>query len=156
MNDKITDELLFMLLDRSEISSDAATMVTHFMIRWQVSAYDALIECNIVSEPVLADLIAKYMQLTRIHALDAKYFSLSAFEQVPFEKATQLDVFPLGNSNGLGFHSLVVSTPFNHEIVSALELENNNCPKLLIAEKSMIRRWIEEFYPRSLQLQKYR
>lgn len=133
------------------LSDSILTLIERYMASWNISFYDALLDCHILSEKQLAGKIAGHMNTSYILSVtEAEVKKADGFSYLSYEKAKELRaifVTPLGESESY----LLVADPTAAGLKEFFDSLPFSC-RLAIGEKSLINTWIDDFYPIEQQL----
>lgn len=141
--------LLQVLIKEGDLSSSHAASVEKFTERWGVSSFVAVLECNLVSEKRLADVISKAMHLGRFNRENLEEVSLESFEKIPFSLALKWGAFPLGWS-GQSF-KVLITDPTDQIVVAGLKDLLKMNVLMVVGERQYVRTLIHGRYPLHLQ-----
>tara|TARA_B100000902_G_scaffold288033_1_gene274199 strand:+ start:36 stop:515 length:480 start_codon:yes stop_codon:yes gene_type:complete len=138
------------LFESGDLSSSTRMMVHEYANKWNVSEYDALLQCHIFSEAELADLIASSTGYDRIYAFSSNMVDEGLIKNFPFKDAWDSGCMPLRKDNQ-EVHSYVMVDPFS--LLNSRFSENlGPVFEKFIVEKSIFYRAILSLYPLEMQL----
>ena len=144
-------KILDVIRSQSIISESTLALIERYTASWNVSIYDAFLDCHILSETQLATAIASHMNISHILSVtEGEIQKANAFSYLPYDKARALRaifVTPLGESEPY----LVCADPSIAELKEFFESLPFSC-RLAISEKTLIAEWIDDFYPIEQQL----
>ena len=152
MNEHNNLDLLSILVSMGEIGESSAHAVRKFMEKWSMSAFDAVMECQVISEQKVADIFAKRLKLPRITELNPKDVDENVFCIIPFRYAVALVAMPVGFGNADDELRVMVADPMNKEVLTKLTNLTKKRIQLLIGERGYVRQSIEDLYPLHLQI----
>ena len=143
--------IIDLMSSQSLVSESTRSLIERYMDAWNVSSYDALLDCHILSEKQIASVIASHLNISYILSVtENEVEKANSFSHLNYDKARMLRailVTPLGESNPF----LVVADPSLDGLKDFFESLPFSC-RLAIGEKSMIATWIDDFYPIKQQL----
>lgn len=143
--------ILDVMSSQSLVSGSTRSLIERYIASWNVSSYDAFLDCHILSEKQIASAIASHMNISYILSVaENEVEKANGFSYLSYDKARKLMailVTPLGESNPF----LVVADPSLDGLKEFFESLPFSC-RLAIGEKTMIAKWIDDFYPIEHQL----
>jgi hypothetical protein len=142
--------MLAVLVKGDYLAPAAAAMLKRFMARWQVSAFEALMQTALLPEGELATALASLYHVDRLHHLDGVRLAADAPALVPFPLARQEAA--LLAAAGEGRLELIVADPSPRDLFDVLKQGLKRELTLAVAERSDILRAIDELYPLPAQL----
>ena len=144
-------DILEVVKSQGMVSEITLDLIRRYTEVWNTSAYDALLDCHILSEKELASAIARHLDVSRIvtvsHGEIERQFG---FDWLSYQRALEFKaifVTPIGES----ITYLVIADPSIRGFVEFWNGLPFPC-SLAIGEKSLILNWIDSFYPIQRQL----
>ena len=128
-------------------------MLERFMLRWQMSAYHAIVTTHLITEAKLADAFAELLGVSRVFGLRDRRIHDAAVKKLGFRRSRLWECIPILNEHKeLGGVELVVADPSQSERIAELRELLGEGLTLSVAERSDIVSAIDELYPLSAQL----
>ena len=142
------DEILFLLKKEKLLTESSLKIVSGFMEKWSVNSFYAVIECNLITESEMADLISREMKLDRIYRLTNEMIELKRLSMIPFLKAVKYDAIPLRLVGDDTFNlEIVIANPADGQALAELE-DITKCRIIpVVTELKSIRNLVQEVYP---------
>lgn len=144
-------DILDVVRSQDLVSDITLELVGRYTEVWNTSAYDALLDCHILSEKELASAVARHLDVSRIVTVsDAEIERQFGFDCLSYKRALEFKaifVTPIGES----ITYLVVADPSIQGFEEFWDALPFDC-SLAIGEKSLILNWIDSFYPIQRQL----
>lgn len=147
------DPVIKLAFECGDLTQQTVEMVSRFASTWAVSGYDALLECRVVTEARIVEIISTKGGIERCN-LDSDQFniSLDALMKIPFAVARQFRSIPLAFNGSENILTCVIANPLDAEAVKALAAIAKCELKPLIAERTKIDFMLGEAYPIELQI----
>ena len=152
MKEHSNDDLLYILGAAGELGESSAKALLKFMEKWQVSAFEAVMECQVVAEQKVADILARRLNLPRITVLNPKDIDEAVLAMVPFHLAAAWGVMPVGFGPSAEEIRVMVADPLNDDVLAKLQHLTQKRIQLLIGERGYVKRSIEDHYPPHMQI----
>ncbi len=140
-----SERVLQILVREKYITETMCTLIDRYTTKWQVSAYDAVLDTSLLTESELAHAMASTCHIPRIYSLKDAVLAREAVKVIPFERARAKVVLPIKLPDGR--IELVLTDPTRVEIIEELEEGLGVTVKLAVAERSEITRAIDLLYP---------
>jgi hypothetical protein len=147
------DPILDLVHKCGDITDKALHMVERFAKTWNISGFDALLECRVVSESRLVEILASRTGIVRFRFdQERPEPEMAALTKIPFAEARRLRCIPLRFEENKKTFVCIVSNPLDQNVNKALA-ELVGCEILmLVAEKSKIDLLLNEVYPTDMQI----
>jgi len=141
------------ILKAEDLFSDVSLKVLHtYMQKYGKRAFEAILECHLIEEELLADLIAKSMSIDRIYELNDHEVDPKVASLIPWRFAIRQNCIALSYSGNKEAIEVVFSDPTREGIIEQVEAITHKRVLAAVAEESAIRRKIPKCYPIALQL----
>lgn len=88
-------DLLSILHDQTVLTDSSLLSIKNYIAKWQVDAFYALLNCNIINETELADRLSKAVSCDRVYNMTVDMVEKSALEHIDFEFARKNDMVPV-------------------------------------------------------------
>lgn len=145
-------DLLQNLAMRGVLTASNHEMLSRFANRWNLTGFDAILETKILSETKLADEIAEIYGFVRLQALPFEALPESLFNAIDYKTARALEVMPLGDILGHQKFFVLLANPTDKNKVGMVRHLIGQDIELGIAERHLVRKMIDRFYPITMQL----
>lgn len=139
-------DLLQLLLNAEYITKTDVSLLREFKAKWQMSAFSAILRTHLLSEPVLADILAKLLYLDKVEEIKPQDIGVDAFSMLTYRQALEWEAMPLGRE-GNGPYRFVVVDPTREEVLRKLEECVGDEVMFLVGERKMVLRAIDFNYP---------
>ncbi len=149
MSKDIENYDLLKILHRAKyLSSSNVQILEQYLRRWSMSAYQAILKTQLLTESDLADALASSLELERIRLICNMNILPATLSILTFREARMWECIALERRNleDKSFLKLVVTDPTKIRFFSILR-ERTGCDILCaVGERSDILRAINEFY----------
>jgi hypothetical protein len=143
--------LLNMLVNRNILDDSLAKTLENYSKTWDVSAFRAVLDCHIMAESALADLLAEELGIGRVFSIEKDDFSSDAFKHVSYREALAWELVPLGTDD-VDRYAVIMADPTDLKVINELAVRTKKSSSILICERRVLRHAIDEFYPIELQI----
>lgn len=141
------------ILKAEDLFSEVSLKVlSGYMHKYQKRAFEAILECHLIEEEVLADLIAKAMGIDRIYDLNDHPVDPKVVTLIPWRFALRQNCIAISYSGNKDAIEVVFSDPTREGIIEQVESITHKRVIAAIAEESAIRKKISRSYPAAIQL----
>ncbi len=146
-----SDPGLLHLLEREEYLTRTNRMVVErFVERWQVSPFHALLMTELMSEPALANALARSLKIDCLHHLRSLKLAEDTLDIITFKRAREWECVGLVGAGGE--LDVVFADPTRKDRIDEIKQGLNRGFTLSVAERTDIVRAVDELYPLSAQL----
>lgn len=130
------------------LTLDSSERVKEFSKKWDVSPLQAVIECHIADENVLADSLAEALSIQRLYHLDSAVVEKDALSAIPYRIAKDLQILPIMYLDEYQKElEVVLVDPFCRK-VSVFFNDHLDCSvRRVIGSKNDVLRCIDHYYP---------
>lgn len=150
---KTEPDIVELLVAHRHVSEAQGERFRRFSQKWEVTAYEALLETGVFSEPNLADILAEALGLDRIHRVQDLEFSPQALDALSYDEAKKRVWLPAGEPEGAEKTlELVVADPTETHEIRSFEQGLGWELRLAVGQRSDIVGYIDEVYPLKEQL----
>ncbi|MGE0174061.1 MAG: hypothetical protein AB7T49_14790 [Oligoflexales bacterium] len=147
-----TNAVVEVLANKGILHDDIIACLDRFIDKWSVRPIEAVLDCHVISEQALADLLSNELGYQRIHTITKDSFSSSAFNAVSYTEALDWQVLPFGkDAAGMAYHVVMVD-PTQKNVITEIERRVELPVAVAVSEKRRIVQAINEFYPVELQI----
>jgi hypothetical protein len=144
--------LLELLLEKGAITRSSMELMTDFCKRWQVEAYDAVIESNILTEGELSSILAEYFSIDRYLEIEEDDIKDELTKVLKFSDAKRYCCLPVAYADDEKTLKVVIADPTNYTKVNAIKDCMQKNIVLSVANQTAIIRKIHEVYSPETQL----
>ncbi len=142
---------LLALLEKDHyITKSSRHAIELYMSRWQVSAFEALLSAELMSESALANALARSLKLDRIYHLRTFHLAEDTLDIMTFKRAREWECLALVGEDGK--LDMVFADPTREDRINEIKQGLKRDFTLSVAERSDIVRAVDELYPLSAQL----
>ena len=147
------DTLLEILRKKNMLTDSSVRTTLKFMERWSVASFYAVLECHLVTESELADVLSQELKMDRIYNLSPDMIDKSCLGILDYTSAKEMDVMPM-RQMGDGTKSLevVVANPLDKKMIESLQGVVGLKIKPVVSELRRIREMIYQLYPLESQI----
>lgn len=147
------DEVGSMLRKEGVLTEASFKSIEHFKRKWSLDTFSSVLECNLITEESIADILSRELRLDRIYNLTEATIELECLEFFPYELAKKFDCVPI-RFLGEKRHSVEVAIANPTDVYAVRELTATLSAKvvLVVAELRKIRNLIETIYPLENQI----
>lgn len=142
--------VLEMMRNRRMITAHTDRMLQDFMLAWNVSDFDAVIDTHLLSEQEIADLLSKELKLDRLYMISPDMVDESVVRLVPFEKAREKRLLPLRKVGKK--IEVAMANPTDVESIQWLEEILNTEIAPVVVELRDVLNMVHECYPLDAQI----
>lgn len=146
----MTASILDLLAKEAILESDMQALLQSYCSKWQVSAYQALLETHVMTEAELADRLSQAFKMDRIYEIESHDSFLQAKSTFDYAKAIRFEAYPRKLSDGV--LELVICDPTTTEAQNRFADLTSSKVRLVVAERSEILAAIERDFPMQEQL----
>lgn len=147
-----TNAVVEVLANKGILHDDIIACIDSFIAKYSLRPLEAVLDCHIVSEQALADLISSELGYQRIYNITKEAFVPSAFAALSYTEALEWQVLPLGKDKAsIAFH-VVMMDPTQKNVIAEIEKRVELPVAVSVSEKRRIVQAINEFYPVELQI----
>ena len=134
------------------LSDVSLGILLNYMQRYQKDPFLAALDCHVLEEGLLADLISKKMSIDRIYSLVDYRIDMQALMKIPWDQAVKHNCVAVSFASSRGALEVVFSDPSNKSKVDHIQslFEFKIIP--VVAEAGAIRSVISKYYPIEVQL----
>ncbi|MDB2447199.1 hypothetical protein N9W79_01100 [bacterium] len=147
------NELLFILKKEKVLTDYSVRTIEHYMEKWDTGSYYSVLECNLITENEMADLLSRKMKIDRIYHLTPQMIEEDSLEKLPFSKAVMYDAIPLrylGKEKEM--LEIVMANPTDSAALQGLR-DITGCEIVpVVTELKSIRSLVHEIYPLNSQI----
>ncbi len=145
--------VLNLLVAHGEIDEITHMAVSAYMEKQNRCSLRTLLETHLYSETQLADKIGQYLKVSRMIDLKLEQIDTDFFKKIPFPLAKKNMVIALGYDELSPERIvLVMADPTREDIIQEIKQILGGPLTLAVAERSEIKRLINNAYPLELQL----
>jgi hypothetical protein len=144
------DLLLVRLQLRQAFTLNTMLMLDRFMKEWKLSAFAAIVECRVLSETRLANLIAEEFGYRFAESVDRSKFEPSTLSSVPYRFAREHSVLALHPDADRV--TCYFADPSDTKIVAKVEKYLGQSAAVIVTPKTDIQMAVSELYSPHLQL----
>ncbi len=143
--------LLSLLQEEKALTKTNLALLQDFQEKWNISAFEAILETHLLTEAQLADILASRSHLQRLYAIANRKMTPESYESIDFFAARKFGVFPLGRHGSENKMKIALYDPTRQETIDFLsELYEEH--ELLVAERGIVIEAINRLYPLSCQI----
>lgn len=145
--------ILQLLKKEKKLTDHAIQSLENYMREWNEDGYHSVLDCNLITETEIADILSKELRIDRVYHLSAQMIEGPALQALPFSKAVEFCSIPI---RFLGQNSekieIAIADPTNGQVVSDIELLTGKKAVLVVTELKSIKNVIHEVYPIEQQI----
>lgn len=134
------------------LSEVSLGVLQSYMSRFQKNPFIAVLDCHVLDEAHLADVISKRMAIDRIYNLQDYRIDFEAFMKIPWSHAVEHNCVAVSYGSGKASLEVVFSDPSNRSVVAKTQALFDCRIVPVVAEASMIRSLVSKCYPIDVQL----
>lgn len=142
--------LLHELEEAGFLTATNVRQIGHYSQKWNISTYESLLQTHILTEHSLADAIAETYKLERIYSFDQQEIDENVLAKVPFERALAFQCL-VSHRDEKGVYLVYLLNPVDPTLEKFLR-ENLATYRVVILDKRLMQRCLEEAYPLLMQL----
>lgn len=143
--------ILRLLSESRYISEIDVKLVENFISHWKVTPYHALLKTNLLTSFRLADALSEIMQLDHVRDFDQVDVLPGAWESIPYLRAVEWEVMPLGAKPGT-FFRVLMADPTNESLKAKLRDLIGERVDFSVGEIKVVQQAIDSHYPIELQM----
>lgn len=144
-------DLLALFGKNSTLSESALASIRAFMQRWSVSAFDALLECNVFSETQLAEMIAACMGVRVVTQIQPEQVSVDVLASIGYRDARNYGCLPLVSTKP-NKKLVAIADPTRPLLDSMLNKALGKDFECVMVPLHEVIRAVDEYYPLAMQL----
>jgi hypothetical protein len=143
-------KLLKALEEAGYLTPTNVQVLAHYAQKWGVTSYEALLQTHVMAEHSVADAIAEVFKLDRLYSFDATDVELDALSLLAYVDAQEHQCF-VPNRDEDGTLQACILNPLDERVMAFLNRSLQRY-RLVILDKRLMARSIEEAYPLELQI----
>lgn len=147
------DEVGSMLRKEGVLTESSFKSIEHFKRKWSLDTFAAVLECSLITEENIADILSKELRLDRIYHLNESTVELECLKFFPYSLARKFDCVPLrflGEKKDIV--EIAIANPTNTYAARELAATLKREVVLVVAELRKIRSLVELIYPLDEQI----
>lgn len=145
------NNLLLCLHREKVITSSSLRSLEKFMKKWNKTAFHAALECNLLTENNMADILSRELKIDRVYNLNAKMIEFSALDKLPYRFALKYDAIPIRFLN-TDILEVVVANPTDDSLLHELAKVTGYKIASVVSDLKSIRSLMHEVYPLTDQI----
>lgn len=138
-------DILDLLEERGGLAKSTVQLVRTYCKEWNLSGYHALLETNTYTEEMLADFLSGVFKADRIFSIHTDEMELEFREKIPYSLAREWECLPYKKE--ASYVEVIIADPTNRQRVDHFRRHLSRNIKIVIAERSDIKRAIDYCYP---------
>jgi hypothetical protein len=146
------NQVLDFMIEDGLLSEVTLQIINNYINKFNRSAFNALLECHVIEESDLADVISRKMSIDRLFDLSEYNVDLATMLLLPWSDAVKYNCFPIGINVENSAIEVVFSNPTVPDIFEAVETIIGNKIIPVVAEEKSVRAEISKRYPIEIQL----
>jgi hypothetical protein len=145
-------QVLEFMLNEGLLSDVSMQIIQNYMKKFNRSAFSAVLECHILEEGELADIISRRMSIDRLFDLSDYNIDFEAMLLLPWTDAVKYNCMPIGFNFEGSAVEVVFSNPTSPDTLTAVEAIIAKKVVPVVAEEKAVRAEISKRYPIEMQL----
>jgi hypothetical protein len=134
------------------LSEVSMGVLLNYMNRYQKNPFLAVLDCHVLDEGLLADVISKRMAIDRIYNLIDYRIDFDAMMKIPWNHAVKYNCVAVSYGSGKTSLEVVFSDPTSKSVIENTQALFNYRIIPVVAETSAIRSVVSKCYPIDVQL----
>jgi hypothetical protein len=142
------NDILFYLQKEKVLTESSIASVENYMKKWDEGAFYSVLDCNLITQSEIADILSRELKIDRIYHLTAKMVEPKALVKIPFSKSVKYDAIPIRLINDdEAMLEVVVANPTDEKMLYEIEKITGMKVSPVVTELRSIRSLVHEIYP---------
>lgn len=146
------NQVLDFMIEDGLLSEVTFQIINNYIEKFNRSAFNAVLECHVIEESDLADVISRKMSIDRLFDLSEYNVDLATMLQLPWLVAVKFNCFPIGVNAENDAIEVVFSNPTVPDTLAVVETIIGKKIIPVVAEEKSVRAEISKRYPIEIQL----
>lgn len=144
--------ILDILKSSGSLSANSSMLILDFAEKWDLSLFEAIVECKVIAREDVAESLSKVLQLPLFMEFPEASKNIDALRRISFKDARNLCALPVSFNAEDRSLLVVIADPTDAVKVKSLQQLSGCKVQLAVSDPQLIRDTIDAWYAASEQI----